>query len=231
MTYVMSDIHGEYEKYREMLQQIAFSDEDVLYVLGDVIDRGPQPVELLRDMSLRHNVYPILGNHEAMALAVLPRLLVDITAENATTQMDVTTLYQLNEWQENGGATTLTGFHRLPSEERAELLAYLREFALYEVVEVGQRTYILTHGGLGNYRPGKKLREYTPEELLFARPPEGNLFDDPSLCLIHGHTPTLALTGRAEIYRQADHIDIDCGATFTGRLACLRLEDMTEWYV
>ena len=41
MTYVMSDIHGEYEKYLKMLDLIGFRDEDELYVLGDVIDRGP----------------------------------------------------------------------------------------------------------------------------------------------------------------------------------------------
>ena len=37
MTYVMSDIHGEYDKYRKMLEQIDFCDEDTLYVLGDVV--------------------------------------------------------------------------------------------------------------------------------------------------------------------------------------------------
>lgn len=33
MHYVMSDLHGEYEKYKEMLSLINFKDEDVLYVL------------------------------------------------------------------------------------------------------------------------------------------------------------------------------------------------------
>ena len=38
-TYVMSDIHGEYEKYCRMLEKIALSEEDTLYILGDVVDR------------------------------------------------------------------------------------------------------------------------------------------------------------------------------------------------
>ena len=42
MHYVMSDLHGEYEKYLEMLKKIKFTDDDVLYVLGDVVDRGKQ---------------------------------------------------------------------------------------------------------------------------------------------------------------------------------------------
>ncbi|NCE64642.1 hypothetical protein D1159_08595 [Pseudoflavonifractor sp. 524-17] len=41
MTYAVSDIHGCYEKYRELLKAISFGKNDTLYVLGDVIDRGP----------------------------------------------------------------------------------------------------------------------------------------------------------------------------------------------
>ena len=37
----MSDIHGEYDKYLAMLEQIDLSEDDTLYVLGDVVDRGP----------------------------------------------------------------------------------------------------------------------------------------------------------------------------------------------
>ena len=36
MTYVIADIHGDYEKYRRMLEIIGFSDRDTLSVLGDV---------------------------------------------------------------------------------------------------------------------------------------------------------------------------------------------------
>lgn len=40
MIYAMSDIHGCYEKYRDMLETIKFAADDTLYVLGDVLDRG-----------------------------------------------------------------------------------------------------------------------------------------------------------------------------------------------
>mgnify|MGYP001147603007 CR=1 FL=1 len=39
MIYVMSDIHGEYDKFKEVLKQINLQKEDLLYVLGDVVDR------------------------------------------------------------------------------------------------------------------------------------------------------------------------------------------------
>ena len=58
MTYVMSDLHGHYQKYLQMLDMIRFSDADDLYILGDAVDRGPGSAELLRDMSMRMNVFP-----------------------------------------------------------------------------------------------------------------------------------------------------------------------------
>lgn len=35
MTYVMSDIHGCFREYCEMLGKLAFSDSDTLYIVGD----------------------------------------------------------------------------------------------------------------------------------------------------------------------------------------------------
>jgi len=232
MTYVMSDIHGEYQKYIEMLGKIGFSDEDTLYVLGDVIDRGEGSVEVLTDMSMRPNVFPIYGNHELMASVVLHQLLVEITEKNVDYQLDADTMRALMVWQENGGDTTLKGFKRLGREERDALLEYLDEFSLYEVAEVGERTFILVHSGLGNFSHGKKLSEYTPDELAFMRPDYGRkYFDDSSVFIVSGHTPTPLLCGRKEIFHTHNNICIDCGAAFGGRLACLRLDDMAEFYV
>ena len=68
MTYVMSDLHGQYGKYLKMLEKIELKDSDDLYILGDIVDRGPGSVEILKDMSMRDNVFPILGNHDMTAV-------------------------------------------------------------------------------------------------------------------------------------------------------------------
>lgn len=39
--YLMSDIHGEADRFHAMLEMIGFSEDDVLIIIGDVIDRGP----------------------------------------------------------------------------------------------------------------------------------------------------------------------------------------------
>ena len=47
-SYVISDIHGELELFEELLDRIALKDSDTLYILGDVVDRGPHPVKVLQ---------------------------------------------------------------------------------------------------------------------------------------------------------------------------------------
>ena len=58
MIYCMSDLHGHYENYIAMLREISFRPEDTLYVLGDVIDRGPDGIKILRDMMARPKEEP-----------------------------------------------------------------------------------------------------------------------------------------------------------------------------
>lgn len=53
MRYMMSDIHGCYEEYRELLEKIGFDHDDELYVLGDAMDRGPEPIRVIRDLMRR----------------------------------------------------------------------------------------------------------------------------------------------------------------------------------
>lgn len=233
MIYVMSDIHGEYEKYIKMLELIGFSDDDTLFVLGDVVDRGKEPVKVLKDMMARSNVYPIMGNHDYMALTILEKLAVEITAENCTEQVDISVMNMLLDWLNEGGSTTIEAFRKCSNKERADILDYLAEFSLYETLDIGDRTFILVHAGLGNFRKDKKLSEYTPYELMMMRSdPDAEYFEDKSICIVTGHTPTVHFTGRHEIYTSGSNICIDCGACHeNGKLACLCLDTMQAFYI
>ena len=229
MTYVMSDIHGEYTKYITMLETIDFRETDTLYVLGDVVDRGPEPIRLLMDMMNRANVFPLMGNHDLAALAVLE--LYKSEALRSSFSNDF--LQVLKEWGEDGGKPTIKEFFALSEEQQNDVIDYLKEFSLLEVAETDDRTFVLVHAGLGNYRPGKKLSEYTDEELLFCRPnPAEQYFDDDSVFVVMGHTPTPYFSGKAEIYKKGRNIFIDCGACSPkGKLACLCLETLEQFYV
>ena len=72
MQYAISDLHGCYGKYVELLRRIDLRPSDTLYILGDMIDRGPEGLKILRDISRRPNASPFLGNHEYAALTCLP---------------------------------------------------------------------------------------------------------------------------------------------------------------
>ena len=71
MIYAMSDIHGQYELFRNLMEQITLGKDDILYVLGDVVDRGPDSMKILKYMMANPNIIPIMGNHELMALPCL----------------------------------------------------------------------------------------------------------------------------------------------------------------
>ena len=230
MNYVMSDIHGEYEKYISMLERINFNDTDNLYILGDVIDRGNRPIDILMDMMGRANVFPIIGNHELMALDLLKRLSVEVTEENYATHIDYNLMNNLMQWQLDGGEKTIKQFCALVIDDREYILEYLEEFAPYELLKIGHRKFLLLHSGLGNFSPEKDLDEYTLEELTHIRPDyEKKYFDDKNFFIISGHTPTLSINGKAEIYKNNNLICIDCGAAFEGKLACLCLDTMEEY--
>ncbi len=235
LTYVCSDIHGRYDKYKTLLEAISLKDSDTLYVLGDVIDRGPEGVKILQDMMCRPNVFPLLGNHEAVAAMCLPWLMEEITDASIESLTGVQ-LGAFQDWLANGGMPTLQALRALSQSERQDILDYIRDMDLYAEVEAGGRAFVLTHAGLDHFAPDKPMTDYTLEDFLFSRPaPESVYWPDKTL--VFGHTPTRTLweavgqPPKDEIFRGASFIDIDCGCGFDGRLGCLCLDSMEESYV
>lgn len=243
-TYVMSDIHGDYERYRKMLQLIQFKDTDTLYVLGDVLDRGPHGMKILQDMMLRPNVYPILGNHEYMASLCMKWLLQEVTEESVA-QISPGLMQGLTEWMNVGGEVSISEFHKLSKEERADIADYLAEFALYEEIKIKDKTFVLVHAGLQNFTPERALESYDLSELIFYKPNYDKVYFADKY-LVTGHVPTRVAYAREQgklveellpeerkdcIFYKNNHIVIDCGCGFGGRLGCLCLDTLEEFYV
>lgn len=213
MHYVMSDIHGEINKYRAMLQLIGLSPADTLYILGDVIDRKPSGVDILLDIMNRDNAVMLLGNHEQMCLDTLgPR-----------------SVYGSRQlWQSNGGSPTRREllYMRTP-EELADIIRFLLGLPEHLEVMVNGQAFYLVHGypTEAGYGP------------LWERPDPDGPRPFPDKTVIVGHTPTVFLTEQTDhfhIWHGDGIIDIDCGCgnqTEMRRLACLRLEDFAEFYV
>lgn len=110
MRYIVSDIHGCYDEYMALLQKINFSEEDELYVLGDVVDRGPEPIKVLQDMMNRPNVIHILGNHDFIMYIIMKKLTVEVVEENWETHLSTEDLLAYYDWLQDGGEVTTQQF-------------------------------------------------------------------------------------------------------------------------
>lgn len=234
MIYVISDIHGCYDEYIQLLKKIDFSNADELYVLGDIVDRGPEPVKVLFDMMLRPNVYPIIGNHEYMALKILSKLNVEIKEDNADDYLDKEDIEDFMYWIKDGGNTTVEKFQELSVEDRNVLLEYLQEFSVYEEIDVEGKRFILVHADLHGCEKRKPLEDYGLEDFLFYRAKYNQrYFEEENTVLVTGHTPTFTIREdrKALIYDANGHLAIDCGCVYGGRLAAYCLNNGKVEYV
>ena len=233
MTYIISDIHGCYTEYLELLDRIDFGDDDELFVLGDAMDRGPEPIKVIRDLMRRPNVTYILGNHDDMMLEVLRKLDVDVTEENLL-DLDDDVFVSYYHWLREGGAVTVKQFQQLSHEERADILDYLGSARPYELIEHDRKLYILVHAGIQSFDPMKELDEYHYTDFLWERMDYARrYFPSDRIFLVSGHTPTLLINDDKTplVYMGHGHIAIDCGCVFGGNLAAYCIETGKVTYV
>jgi serine/threonine protein phosphatase 1 len=63
-TLIIGDIHGCYDELRRLLDAAAVADDDVIVSVGDLVDRGPEPTEVVRWFRERPGAIVLMGNHE-----------------------------------------------------------------------------------------------------------------------------------------------------------------------
>lgn len=230
MIYATSDWHGyPLEKIKDMLNKVGFSDDDFLFVLGDVIDRDEDGIKILKWLMSQPNMELILGNHEAMMLAC--DFLFDEITEESISNLTGSKLDLYLTWEQNGARSTINALSVIRPNEIKYILEYLREAPLYEAVSVGGKDFLLTHSGLNNFNKNKRLSEYSEDEFLWNRPKiTDRYFDD--IITVFGHTPTVyygeEYKGKAVI--TDTWIDIDTGAACGFSPMLLRLDDLKEFY-
>ena len=228
MTYVVANLHGCFDKFKRLLKDIQFSDGDVMYVLGDTVDHGDKPIELLCDLSMRYNVIPILGDCDYKAY----RLLTELDKMLAGESPDPEALAEMAAWMQDGGQKTIEGFKALDSDMREGVLEYLADMSLYEEVTVSGKSYVLVHAGIADFDEDTDLDDYMPEDFI-SEPldPDRQYFSDATV--IAGHVPTYTVDGaeNGKIYKGQYGYLIDCGAAFGEALGAMRLEDGKKFYI
>lgn len=230
-VYVMSDLHGNYKIFRKMLEVIGFSDKDVLYILGDCCDRGPQSLDIYLYIQDKPNIYLIKGNHEIMMRDAF------IANDNDSKQTRL--------WNQNGGLKTFHSYHEHLHKEAFKpydyqvlkavfyrmMITYINRCPSFIEIEVNDQPYVLIHAGIN---PEKGLYEQTEEECAWMRE---YFFMSKGLedkIIIFGHTPTCHMhqditcfdIWEDPIYHDKIGIDGGLGGYEHGQLNCLRLNTM-----
>ena len=196
----ISDIHGCNATFEALLQQINFSKDDQLFLLGDYIDRGPSSKQVLdtifRLKAEGYQINCLRGNHEEMLLWALSGH-----------------SYNLESFLRNGGDITMASFGvKHPRDIPEQYLDFLENLPLWMEAE----EFIFVHAGL-HFVPGTSPFEHT-DEMLWTR----NWYNDLDLewlgerYIVHGHTPTPYVTIR-NLFRHFNGlrvINIDAGCVY-----------------
>lgn len=234
--YVMSDLHGHYHIFLKMLQKIRFSSEDVLYILGDCCDRGPDSLKIYNYIQSKGNIHLLKGNHEIM----MRNAFIANHYESPYTRL----------WFQNGGLKTQDSYHKhlhknafkpydykvLEAIFYKMMIAYVNRCPSFIEIEVNGQQYVLTHAGIN---PNKELYEQTEEDFAWVREcfymSKG--LDDK--IIIFGHTPTCHMHQDKTcfdiwidpIYQDKIGIDGGMGGYLHGQLNCLCLTTMETFAI
>jgi serine/threonine protein phosphatase 1 len=213
-TLAISDIHGERERFERLLDEVGYTPgDDELMLLGDYVDRGPDPRGVVDTvMRLRDEGATVLmGNHEQMMVGAFAGDPISI-----------------GRWFRNGARETLRSYGHPaadavelpqslePLPEMAEHLAFLAGLDYYRETE----DTVFVHGGVD---PDAPLAETDPHLLLWIRERFIHGYRG-AKTVIFGHTATELIHGSFDVYFGDNNvIGIDGGAVYGGLLHCLEL--------
>jgi len=234
MVYVISDIHGNERRFNSILEKINLQEEDTLYILGDVIDRHPNGIQILQKITKMPNAKMLLGNHEYMMLNALG---YPYDASDDTNNLALLNSLQL--WYGNGGKVTHDYFKRIRKKQRSEVIEFLRKLPLNIDIVVNGIHYRLVHGA--------PVEAYTHNSgydsvAQFAVWKRNSQYDFPAkgYVMVFGHTPTAHYQHSIPMkpWYGNNCIGVDCGCGYPeigfdshlGRLACLCLDNGKVFY-
>ncbi|MBR3394051.1 MAG: serine/threonine protein phosphatase [Firmicutes bacterium] len=235
--FAVSDIHGCFHAFERMLEKIDLQPEDTLYILGDMIDRGPNSRKVIEWIRRSPNMIPLMGNHEWMLLQYLDKGPYKRSWNRNGNQ-------EMRRWLDES-KNKRTGLE----EEAMALVDWVR--ALPYWIELDD--YLLIHAGWNQHLAADQIQSYDSlaamledqnrMDLVWAREeffpyPCGETIEaltGRKKTVIFGHTPTVLLSDFGKDPRvwhdpSGDKINIDCGAFYGGKLACLDLDTLEEYY-
>lgn len=211
--YVCSDLHGNYNFYKAITREL--KENDRLYVLGDVIDRGKDGIKILQDVIKRKEkgqVEFLVGNHELM-------MVQSLFLNNEKVR---------NDWliDGNGGKETLEEFNKLDVNEQNKMKEFLLNSYVYKNIKINNKPVHLVHAKSiqdkeeNNEKTlGEMIKEGNENkihEALWSRDPDKSIASPhpqsarPGVFTVIGHSPT----DDNKVNYKDDYMDIDCGGGY-----------------
>lgn len=205
--YAFGDIHGEIFKLKALMARLPIKDGDELVFLGDYIDRGRWPyevIEYLIGLDKQYNCIFLMGNHEQM--------LVDFLSG----------IYE-RMFIHNGGFTTVRSYRNygydlrrvidyrertMPKEHK---MFFLNLKYYYET-----ENYIFVHAGI---EPNVPMKKQELDVILWDH--QFSFTNYTGKTVVYGHLPN------HKILNEKHRICIDTGACFEsmGDLTCVKLPE------
>jgi hypothetical protein len=214
MTYVICGLDGKFDNFNAIKEKANITEKDMIYVIGGIAGDG---LELLSEMSMMSNVYPVVSASDYKALRMLGGF--DKMLKSGETPSE-SYIADMQSWMLEGGKEMLDAFRELDDEMREGTIDYLGDFALFEEASVGNKDFIILPRGLEEMDTDADLYDLEPASFM-ATPL------DMSKEYFGGK---ITITADAEgdygkITRIGNNVCLGCGKT-----VALRLDDMAEFY-
>ena len=255
MIYAISDIHGQYEAFIDILDQIKLTQFDTIYFLGDYVDWGEDSIKVIdKCMQLEEKGLAkcLIGNHDLMFLNQLKK---DISRYGYGLGKSLITDNCIDScWSNNGGLETYYDYSLLEDKHKEKIYNWLDNLPYTVEAEINNKNVLFSHSvpftqfnkNDSNYIYSREqavwdrsLIEYSSEQQIeFINKKEGFKIASDSPCKIydyyvHGHTPTDDFKIKANDYE----VNVDCCAKLLGYnyderccLACINLSTKEIFY-
>ncbi|MFC5451649.1 metallophosphoesterase [Paenibacillus aestuarii] len=223
-TLVISDIHGCYDEFNNLLALVDYKkNEDLLLLLGDYVDRGARSkdvVEKVLQLVQGGNVIAIRGNHDQRFIDVM-------TSEDETVKM---------KFFQHGGLTTLESYcgislMGMSDEEKLHYgkeyinknfkhhISFLNNLPFY----YEDKEHIYVHAGLNpSFENWQEQSEY---DFMYIKE---HFLINPTVVdkiVLFGHTKVIELHDKSDIWFGGDKIGIDGGCAYGHQLNCLEIRE------
>lgn len=211
---ILTDIHGCIDELTEMIQTV---EHDKLYILGDLIDRGPDSLAVV-EYCINNNISVCLGNHELMFIEAISDYLC--TGDRLG--------LKFTDWWCNGGDKVFKQYCSAYDKPNKGLLQrhleYFKSLPLYYLLEskIHNKQVLLSHSMITQYITkvnrdiGPSYNEVGDVVIPYVWNRDKLPNKSSEYFNIHGHSPTDWYAGYTEpkVYQNEYQLNLDTGCAY-----------------